>query len=84
MTQEESVEKGKGPPAVALLFVKPREKKGRAEDGKSYLTGTFPYRLQSLDGLADHLATVAIYDRPDDYFRLMREFLSAHGPPSGA
>ncbi|MDH3403070.1 MAG: insulinase family protein [Acidobacteriota bacterium] len=38
------------------------------EDGKSYLTGTFPYRLQSLDGLADHLATVAIYDRPDDYF----------------
>jgi predicted Zn-dependent peptidase len=35
---------------------------------KNYLLGTFPYRLQSLEGLADHLAEMALHRLPDDHF----------------
>ncbi len=37
-------------------------------DGKNYLLGTLPYRLQTLDRLAEHLAELVLYERPDDYF----------------
>jgi len=38
------------------------------EDTRSYLTGVFPYTLQTIGDLAKRLETLAIYDLPDDYF----------------
>jgi zinc protease len=37
-------------------------------DARNYLLGTFPYRLQGLDELADHLAELALHDLPTDHF----------------
>lgn len=36
-------------------------------DTKSYLTGIFPYSLQTADDVVDRLETLAIHDLPDDY-----------------
>lgn len=38
------------------------------EDAASYLAGTFPLALQTTDGLAGKLSTLAVYGFPDDYF----------------
>jgi zinc protease len=38
------------------------------EDTRSYLTGVFPYTVQTIGDLAKRLETLAIYDLPDDYF----------------
>jgi zinc protease len=38
------------------------------EDTRSYLSGVFPYTLQTIGDLAKRLETLAIYDLPDDYF----------------
>jgi len=37
-------------------------------DTKSYLLGIFPYTLQRIEGLADRLSDLVIYDLPPDYF----------------
>jgi zinc protease len=41
------------------------------DDARNYLLGTFPYRIQTLDGLADHLAQIALHDLPDDYYQTL-------------
>jgi zinc protease len=38
------------------------------EDTRSYLSGVFPYTVQTIGDLAKRLETLAIYDLPDDYF----------------
>lgn len=35
---------------------------------RDYLTGVFPYTLQTMDGLLGRLADLAVYGLPDDYF----------------
>lgn len=37
-------------------------------DAKNYLLGTFPYRLQTVEGMLNHLAEIAIYNLDDDTF----------------
>jgi zinc protease len=39
------------------------------EDATSYLIGTFPYTVQTLDGLAGRLEELVLHSLPDDYFR---------------
>jgi len=38
------------------------------EDTRSYLSGVFPYTMQTIGDVAKRLETLAIYDLPDDYF----------------
>ncbi len=38
------------------------------DETKSYLLGVFPYTLQRIEGLANRLAEIAIYDLPLDYY----------------
>jgi zinc protease len=38
------------------------------EDTRSYLSGVFPYTVQTIGDLAKRLETLAIYGLPDDYF----------------
>ena len=47
------------------------------DDAKNYLLGTFPYRVQSLEGLADHLAELALHGLPDDYYATLPEAVTA-------
>jgi zinc protease len=49
-------------------------------DGKNYLLGTLPFRLQTLDRLANRLAGLALYDRPDDYFERLPERIEEVSP----
>ena len=37
------------------------------QDAKAYLTGIFPIRLETLDGLIDQLIQIKMFDLPDDY-----------------
>ena len=46
-------------------------------DARSYLAGTFPLSLQTTDGLAARLSTLAMYGFPDDYWDSYRERLLA-------
>ena len=34
---------------------------------KSYLTGVFPIRIETQDGLIDQLVNIKMFDLPDDY-----------------
>lgn len=43
------------------------------DDARNYLAGVFPLRLETTDGVAAHLAELAIYDLPDDHFERYRE-----------
>ncbi len=52
------------------------------EDGKSYLVGTFPYTLQTLEGLAARLEEILLHGLPDDYFRSLPTVLGAVDPGS--
>jgi zinc protease len=47
------------------------------QDAKSYLTGIFPIRLETLDGLIDQLIQIKMHDLPDDYLHTYRERVSA-------
>ncbi|HEY0098719.1 MAG TPA: pitrilysin family protein [Pyrinomonadaceae bacterium] len=47
------------------------------QDAKSYLTGIFPIRLETLDGLIDQLIQIKMHDLPDDYLQTYRERVSA-------
>ncbi|HKP72245.1 MAG TPA: pitrilysin family protein, partial [Pyrinomonadaceae bacterium] len=47
------------------------------QDAHSYLTGIFPIRLETLDGLIDQLIQIKMFDLPDDYLQTYRERVSA-------
>ncbi|HEV2861203.1 MAG TPA: pitrilysin family protein [Pyrinomonadaceae bacterium] len=42
-------------------------------DAKSYLTGTFPIRLETQEGLVDQLVQIRMHDLPDDYLDTYRD-----------
>lgn len=46
-------------------------------DARSYLAGTFPLALQTTDGLAGKLSSMAVYGLPDDYYDGYRDRLMA-------
>ncbi|MBW3571502.1 MAG: insulinase family protein [Gemmatimonadetes bacterium] len=46
-------------------------------DARSYLAGTFPLALQTTDGLAGKLSSMAVYGLPDDYYDTYRDRLMA-------
>ncbi|MGI9106526.1 MAG: M16 family metallopeptidase [Pyrinomonadaceae bacterium] len=47
------------------------------QDALSYLTGIFPIRLETLDGLIDQLIQIKMLDLPDDYLQTYRERVGA-------
>ena len=47
------------------------------ENARNYLAGIFPLRLQTTEGIAEHLARIIIYDLPDDYLETYRERILA-------
>jgi zinc protease len=49
-------------------------------DAAGYLAGIFPLQLQTTDGLAGKLSTLAVYGFPDDYYDHYREGLLAVRP----
>ena len=46
-------------------------------DAKSYLTGVFPIRLETQEGLISQLVQIKMYDLPDDYLRTYRAQVAA-------
>jgi zinc protease len=46
-------------------------------DAKSYLTGIFPIRLESLDGLIDQLVQIRMFSLPADYLETYRDRVQA-------
>lgn len=46
-------------------------------DAKSYLTGVFPIRLETQEGLIDQLVQIKMFDLPDDYLELYRNRVQA-------
>ena len=46
-------------------------------DAKSYLTGIFPIRLETQEGLIDQLVQIKMHGLPDDYLQTYRERVSA-------
>ena len=46
-------------------------------NAKSYLTGVFPIRIETQDGLIDQLVSIRMYDLPDDYLHTYRERINA-------
>ncbi|HEX8635421.1 MAG TPA: pitrilysin family protein [Pyrinomonadaceae bacterium] len=46
-------------------------------DAQNYLTGIFPIRLETLDGLIDQLIQIKMHNLPDDYLHTYRERVSA-------
>jgi zinc protease len=46
-------------------------------NAKSYLTGVFPIRIETQDGLIDQLVNNKMFDLPDDYLRTYRDRVSA-------
>jgi zinc protease len=49
-------------------------------DAAGYLAGIFPLQLQTTDGLAGKLSTLAVYGFADDYFDHYRDRLLAVTP----
>ena len=47
------------------------------QDAKAYLTGIFPIRLETLDGLIDQLIQIKMFDLPDDYLQTYRDRVQA-------
>lgn len=47
------------------------------QDAKSYLTGIFPIRLETLDGLIDQLIQIKMFGLPDDYLQTYRDQVQA-------
>jgi zinc protease len=41
-------------------------------DAKSYLTGVFPLRLETQEGLVDQLVQIKMFDLPEDYLEVYR------------
>ncbi|MDT7604969.1 MAG: zinc protease [Acidobacteriota bacterium] len=46
-------------------------------DAKSYLTGIFPIRLETLDGLIDQLVQIKMFSLPEDYLQTYRDRVQA-------
>jgi zinc protease len=46
-------------------------------DAKSYLTGVFPIRLETQEGLIDQLVQIKMYGLPDDYLEIYRNRVQA-------
>jgi predicted Zn-dependent peptidase len=46
-------------------------------NAKSYLTGVFPIRIETQDGLIDQLVNIKMLDLPDDYLRTYRDQVSS-------
>ena len=46
-------------------------------DAKSYLTGIFPIRLETQEGLIDQLVQIRMHGLPEDYLRTYRDRVSA-------
>jgi zinc protease len=46
-------------------------------NAKSYLSGVFPIRIETQDGLIDHLVNIKMFDLPDDYLRTYRDRVNA-------
>ncbi|HYX30538.1 MAG TPA: pitrilysin family protein [Pyrinomonadaceae bacterium] len=46
-------------------------------NAKSYLTGVFPIRIETQDGLIDQLVNIKMFDLPDDYLRTYRDCVNA-------
>jgi zinc protease len=44
-------------------------------DAKSYLTGVFPIRLETQEGLIDQLVQIKMYDLPDNYLEVYRNHI---------
>jgi predicted Zn-dependent peptidase len=47
------------------------------KNAKSYLTGVFPIRIETQDGLTDQLVSIRMYDLPDDYLQTYRDRINA-------
>ena len=47
------------------------------QNAKSYLTGVFPIRIETQDGLIDQLTSVKMFDLPDDYLHTYRDKVNA-------
>ncbi len=46
-------------------------------DAKSYLTGVFPIRLETQEGLIDQLVQIKVFGLPDDYLEIYRSRIQA-------
>jgi zinc protease len=46
-------------------------------DAKNYLTGIFPIRLETLDGLIDQLVQIRMFNLPGDYLQTYRDRVQA-------
>lgn len=46
-------------------------------DAKSYLTGIFPIRLETQEGLVDQLVQIKMFDLPDDYLQTYADQVNA-------
>jgi zinc protease len=46
-------------------------------NAKSYLTGVFPIRIETQDGLIDQVVSIKMFDLPDDFLETYRENVSA-------
>ncbi|HEY8203184.1 MAG TPA: hypothetical protein VIF81_00520, partial [Pyrinomonadaceae bacterium] len=46
-------------------------------NAKSYLTGVFPIRIETQDGLIDQLTSVRMFDLPSDYLHTYRDRVNA-------
>jgi predicted Zn-dependent peptidase len=46
-------------------------------NAKSYLTGVFPIRIETQDGLVDQLVSIKMFGLPDDYLKTYRDQVSA-------
>jgi zinc protease len=46
-------------------------------NAKSYLTGVFPIRIETQDGLIDQVVSIKMFDLPDDFLRTYRDQVSA-------
>lgn len=44
---------------------------------KSYLSGVFPIRIETQDGLIDQFVNIKMFELPDDYLHMYRERISA-------
>src|SRR5215210_2330909 len=47
------------------------------QDAQAYLTGIFPIRLETLDGLIDQLIQIKMFGLPDDYLQTYRDRVQA-------
>jgi len=47
------------------------------KNAKAYLTGVFPIRIETQDGLIDQLVSIRMYDLPSDYLKTYRDQINA-------